>query len=99
MNISGALHDVFIAHIAAGNFHSAVVSEAGVLYSWGLDADGQLGHTKDKSSLGSTGKRGGSKTFERKQRDYVPEPQVRGVYFCSELCRLCRLCRCTGWFW
>jgi len=48
-----------IRHIAAGGRHSAVVTKSGVIYSWGYNGDGQLGHggqisTEEPKEVGFT---------------------------------------------
>ncbi|KAJ1478583.1 regulator of chromosome condensation 1/beta-lactamase-inhibitor protein II, partial [Baffinella frigidus] len=40
----GALLGVRIRSVACGGAHSAVISETGKIYSWGMGASGQLGH-------------------------------------------------------
>lgn len=42
--------DVVIARVAAGFGHSAAVSREGLLYTWGLGSDGQLGYELPASS-------------------------------------------------
>lgn len=47
----GALKGVRVIHAAAANKHSAVVSDAGAVYTWGSNGHGQLGYgTTDSGS-------------------------------------------------
>jgi len=38
-----SLRDVPVVHVACGKYHTAVISESGDVYAWGLESSGQLG--------------------------------------------------------
>ena len=47
-------HHMKVVQVAAGENHSLAVTDSGVVYSWGSDKSGQLGHSGVKSSKASS---------------------------------------------
>ena len=48
MTLPGALEDVKIYSVCAGNNHTMALLSTGKVYSWGDGKDGQLGHGREE---------------------------------------------------